>query len=126
LPREQTFTESTANYQWNAILKEVIRTDEFYLSHDPDTGERKPVGWAFLTDAGWKEAGGGGDEEESESEEESAYEGESSEEDEDDDDDDSEFEDLVDDDDALVRGGLWLPMSNCGLVLVVMRGGDLG
>jgi nucleosome binding factor SPN SPT16 subunit len=52
---ELTFTESTTTYQWKTIIDEVVRQDDFYLDTDPDTGEAKPAGWSFLTDAGWGE-----------------------------------------------------------------------
>ena len=31
-PAPQTFTESTANYNWKSILEDVVRQDDFYLS----------------------------------------------------------------------------------------------
>jgi hypothetical protein len=36
----------------------------FTAAADPDTGEKKPAGWTFLTDEGWRGLGGEEDEEE--------------------------------------------------------------
>ena len=81
-----------------------MRSDSFYLDEDPDTGEKKPAGWAFLTDEGWKEADGVDGEDAEESEEESAFTAEdaSSEEESDS---SAEFDELDSEDDDDVR---WL------------------
>ena len=74
----------------------------FHYNADPDTGEKKPAGWTFLTDEGWRGMGGDEDEdEEDESEEESEFEAESEEDDDDDDDEDEDFDDLVDEDEEV-------------------------
>jgi hypothetical protein len=55
-----------------------VRKPDFYLSEDEETGEKKPSGWTFLTDEGWRKMQGGeGEEEEEEGEEESDFEDDS-------------------------------------------------
>ena len=68
-------------------------------------GEKKPAGWSFLTDEGWKEADGVDGEDAEASSEESAFTVESEESDEDSDS-SAEFDELEDeDDDDVSRGG---------------------
>lgn len=96
---EVTYSESTNPYVWKSIIDDLVRKPDFYLSEDEETGEKKPSGWTFLTDEGWRKMQGGeGEEEEEEGEEESDFEDDMDDEEEDDDDED-DFSDVVDDED---------------------------
>ena len=43
---------------WTGIINDIVRADNFYLSDDEEDGGKKPVGWGFLTDEGWKKIEG--------------------------------------------------------------------
>jgi hypothetical protein len=73
----QTYSESTNPYVWKSIIEDIVRKPDFYLSEDEETHEKKPCGWEFLTDEGWRKLQGGEDgEDEEEEEEESDFEDE--------------------------------------------------
>lgn len=54
----------------------MVRKPDFYLSEDEETGEKKPVGWGFLTDEGWRRLQGSDAEDDDDEEEGSDFEGE--------------------------------------------------
>ena len=91
----QGYTEGVHPLNWKQFLKDYARKPEFYLDTDPETGEKKDIGWEAL-------AGGDDEEQDEEMEEESEYT-------EDDDDDD---EDEEEDSDVSARGAV------CGTTVV--------
>ena len=50
-----------------------MRKPDFYLSEDEETGEKKPAGWGFLTDDGWRRLQGSDGEDDDEEEEGSDF-----------------------------------------------------
>lgn len=82
-----TYTEQSASMLWSGVMAEAKAFgDYFYYDHDAD-GEKKPVGWNFISEGALEE------EEEDEEEEESDYsEDSSSEESSSEEDDDSDFD----------------------------------
>ena len=69
----QTYSESTNPYNWKSIIEDVVRKPDFYLSEDEETGEKKPAGWGFLTDDGWRRLQGSDGEDDDEEEEGSDF-----------------------------------------------------
>jgi hypothetical protein len=69
---EQTFSESTNPYVWKSIIEDIVRKPDFYESEDEETGAKKPCGWQFLTDEGWRKGQDDDDEEDGKSQKQSA------------------------------------------------------